>query len=194
MAAIMQPAGYLDDVRGQLAKYKRLAERAIEQVSDDDLFRLIDPEANSIALVIKHMAGNMRSRWTDFLTTDGEKPDRNRDSEFEPGADDTRKAMLARWEAGWATLFAALEPLGAADLEHTVAIRGEPHTVLQAIQRQLTHYAYHVGQIVLLAKHFAGPRWRSLSIPKGRSRDYEVARDGAVYRPDGPGGGSGYRG
>ena len=178
---------YLDDVRRQLRKYKQLAEAAIEQVSDEDLFRLIDPEANSIALVMKHMAGNMRSRWTDFLTSDGEKPDRRRDTEFELGAADTREALLARWEAGWEVLLAALEPLGAADLARTVTIRGEPHSVLQAIQRQLAHYAYHVGQIVLLAKHFAGPRWRSLSIPKGKSAEYEVAKGGAVYLPADPG-------
>ena len=102
-------------------------------------------------------------------------------------AADTREALLARWEAGWEVLLAALEPLGAADLARTVTIRGEPHSVLQAIQRQLAHYAYHVGQIVLLAKHFAGPRWRSLSIPKGKSSEYEVAKDGAVYLPADPG-------
>ncbi len=178
---------YLDDVRLQLRKYKRLAEKALEQVSDDDLFRLIDPEANSIALVMKHMAGNMRSRWTDFLTTDGEKPDRRRDTEFEQDSAEGRTSVFARWEAGWAALFAALEPLGAADLGRTVTVRREPHTVLQAIQRQLAHYAYHVGQIVLLAKHFAGPRWRSLSIPKGRSAEYDVAKDGMVYLPKGSG-------
>ena len=174
---------YLDDVLRQLRKYKQLAERALAQISREELFRALDPEGNSIALVMKHMAGNMRSRWTDFLTTDGEKPDRHRDTEFELEPGDSREAIFARWEAGWEVLFAAIEPLGPADLERTVAIRGEPHSVLQAIQRQLTHYAYHVGQIVLLAKHFAGPRWRSLSIPKGKSGEFEVAKDGAVYLP-----------
>lgn len=183
----MEPEPYLDDVRRQLRKYKGFAERAMAQIAADDLFRTLDPEANSIALVIKHMAGNMRSRWTDFLTTDGEKPDRGRDSEFEIEAGDTREAIFARWEAGWAALFAALDPLTEADLGRNVTVRGEPHTVLQAIQRQLSHYAYHVGQIVLLAKHFAGPRWQTLSIAKGKSAEFDVAKDGSVVRLDGGG-------
>jgi Protein of unknown function (DUF1572) len=139
------------------------------------------------------MAGNMRSRWTDFLSTDGEKPDRHRDTEFELEPEESREAVLARWEAGWEVLLAALKPLTGGDLGSTVTIRGEPHTVLQAIQRQLAHYAYHVGQIVLLSKHFAGARWRSLSIPKGKSSEYEVAKDGAVYLPADPGAGQGGR-
>ncbi|HET7346768.1 MAG TPA: DUF1572 domain-containing protein [Acidobacteriaceae bacterium] len=162
---------YLDDSISLFVYYKRLAERAMDQVSDEQLFTPIDSEANSIAIIVKHMAGNMRSRWTDFLTTDGEKPDRNRDSEFEdPPA--TRAAVLASWEAGWSCLFSALHALTDDDLARTVTIRGEPHSVMQAINRQLAHYPHHVGQIVLLAKHFAGGKWQSLSIPRRASADY----------------------
>ena len=172
----------LADAIGQFRKYYALAGSALAQVEDADFFRTIDPESNSIALVVKHLAGNMRSRWTDFLTTDGEKPDRNRDTEFEREARDTRETILAGWEDGWARLFAALAPLTEADLSRQVLIRGERHTVQQAVHRQLTHYAYHVGQIVFLARHFAGARWSSLSIPKGKSKQFEVARDGKPYR------------
>ena len=172
---------FLEDTILQLRKYKGLADGAIAQVADGDLFHSVDAESNSIAIVMKHVSGNMRSRWTDFLTTDGEKPSRDRDSEFEADAGDTRAAIGARWEEGWRLLFAAVEALSPADLSKTVAIRGEPHSVLQAIQRQLTHYAYHVGQIVFLARHFAGPRWRSLSIPKGRSKEFDVSRKGTPY-------------
>jgi uncharacterized protein DUF1572 len=162
---------YLDDSISLFVYYKRLAERAMDQVSDEQLFTPIDSEANSIAIIVKHMAGNMRSRWTDFLTSDGEKPDRNRDSEFEdPPA--TRAAVLASWEAGWSCLFSALHALTDDDLARTVTIRGEPHSVMQAINRQLAHYPHHVGQIVLLAKHFAGGKWQSLSIPRRASADY----------------------
>ncbi len=162
---------YIEDALAVFRQYKRLAESAMLQVTDDQLFAFLDPEANSIAIVVKHMAGNMRSRWTDFLTSDGEKPDRNRDSEFVDPAG-TRTALLAEWENGWACLFSALEPLSDADLSRTIAIRGEPHSVMQAINRQMAHYSYHVGQIVLLAKHFAGDRWRSLSIPRNRSAEF----------------------
>ena len=158
---------YLADSLAMFRSTKLAAEKAMSQVSDEQLFALLDREANSIALIVKHMAGNMRSRWTDFLTTDGEKPDRGRDSEFvepPPG----RAALLAVWEDGWQRVFDALEPLSDADLGRTVTIRGEPHSVMQAINRQLVHYAQHVGQIVLLAKHFAGADWRSLTIPKKR--------------------------
>jgi len=151
--------------------YKTLAERAIEQVSDDEFFAQIDAEANSIALIAKHIAGNLHSRWRDFLTTDGEKADRNRDTEFELiGA--TRDSLMQYWESGWQTLFDNLEPLTADDLSRTVTIRGEPHTVVEAINRQLTHYSYHVGQIVLLAKHFRSAGWASLSVPKNRSVEF----------------------
>jgi hypothetical protein len=138
------------------------------QVADDRLFAAIDEENNSIAIVVKHMAGNMRSRWTDFLTSDGEKPDRNRDSEFvEPAP--TREALMEMWEQGWKYVFEAVEPLTDADLGRTVTIRGEAHSVMQAINRQVAHYANHVGQIVMLAKHFAGAGWQSLTIPKNRA-------------------------
>lgn len=144
-----------------------MAEAAMAQVTDEQLFEALDPEMNSIAIIVKHMAGNMRSRWTDFLSTDGEKPDRNRDSEFvEPPA--TREALMQVWEDGWAHVFAALEPLSESDLSRTVTIRGEAHSVMQAINRQVAHYAQHIGQIILLAKHFARDHWQSLSIPRKR--------------------------
>ena len=162
---------YLEDSLAIFRNYKKLGERAMEQVTDQQLVIAIDEEANSIAIIVKHMAGNMRSRWTDFLTTDGEKPDRNRDSEFiDPPA--TRTALIEVWENGWSHVFRALEPLSDADLSRTVTIRGEPHSVMQAINRQIAHYAHHVGQIVLLAKHFAHDRWESLSIPRNRSADF----------------------
>jgi hypothetical protein len=158
---------YLEDAIEILRTYKKMAERAMAQVSEEQLFVLLDAEGNSIGLIVKHMAGNMRSRWTDFLTTDGEKPDRNRDSEFvEPPP--TRESLMAMWDEGWSLVFGAIEPLGESDLGRTVTIRGEAHSVMQAINRQIAHYASHVGQIVLLAKHFAGDGWRTLSIPKAR--------------------------
>lgn len=174
-------AAFLDDAALQLRKYKALADRALAQVEDRDLFRTLDAESNSIAVVMKHVSGNMRSRWRDFLTSDGEKPDRDRDTEFEIDAEDSKAAVFERWETGWNLLFGALALLSPGDVLRTVAIRGEPHTVMQAIDRQLTHYAYHVGQIVLLARHFAGSRWVSLSIPKGRSREFDVAKNGLPY-------------
>ena len=173
---------YLEDAIAELKKYKSFADRAIAQVGDADFFRQLDPESNSIALVMKHIAGNQRSRWTDFLTTDGEKPDRDRDSEFEKSGADTRESIVARWEAGWRALFEALVPLTDEDLQKTVAIRGEAHTVVQAINRQMTHYASHVGQLVFLAKDLAGERWKTLSIPRGRSRNYDVTKGGAPYK------------
>lgn len=164
---------YLGDVKAQFRKQKELAERALAQVDDRHLAAALDQDGNSIAVLIQHMAGNLRSRWTDFLTTDGEKPDRDRDHEFETGDGKPERAeLLARWEEGWSRLFATLSALTAADLGRTVYIRGEAHSVPQAIHRQLTHHAYHVGQLVLLAKHFAGPAWQSLSVPKGKSREY----------------------
>jgi len=159
---------YVTDSLALFRQYKSLAERAIAQVSDEQLIQILDPESNSIALIVKHIAGNMRSRWTNFLTSDGEKPDRDRDSEFErPPA--TRAELLRLWESGWDCVFAAVEPLSEADLVRTVTIRGEAHSVMQAINRQLMHYAMHIGQIVFLAKHFQSDRWNSLSIPKRRS-------------------------
>jgi Protein of unknown function (DUF1572) len=157
---------YLEDCILQLRKLRAQAENAVAQIDDAQFFELIDPDANSIALIMKHVGGNMLSRWTDFLTTDGEKPNRDRDSEFETTSDDTRPAILARWEDGWSCMLGALSALQADDLSRTVTIRGEPHTVVQAINRQFSHYSAHVGQIVLLAKHFAGPRWQTLSMPK----------------------------
>ncbi len=172
---------FLDDALAQFRKYRALAEAALAQVDDAAFFAAPGPDENSLALLVKHVAGNQRSRWTDFLTTDGEKPDRRRDEEFERLPDDTRAALMARWDDGWRRLFAALEPLTEADLPRSVTIRGEPHTVLQATARQLTHYAYHVGQIVALARHHAGARWKSLSIPRGQSRTWEVGRDGKPW-------------
>lgn len=172
---------YLSDTLRELRKYKKLAERALAQIDDARLLVELGPESNSLAIIMKHVAGNMRSRWTDFLTSDGEKPDRNRDTEFELPPAESAETVRARWEEGWRLLFAAVEPLTEGDLERTVTIRGEPHTVQQAIQRQLTHYAYHVGQIVYVARHLAGERWQSLSIPRGKSAEYDVAKDGGQY-------------
>jgi len=162
---------YIKDSIGIFRSSKRLAERAMEQVTDEQLIAVLDAEDNSIAIIVKHMAGNMRSRFTSFLTTDGEKPDRDRDSEFVNPAT-SRAQLLADWERGWACLFAALEPLTDADLGRTVTIRGEAHSVMQAINRQLGHNSYHVGQIVLLAKHFASDHWHSLSVPRNRSAEF----------------------
>src|SRR5512140_2857215 len=157
---------FLDDTVVQFRKLKSQADKALAQTKDEHLFLTLDDGSNSIAVIMKHMAGNMRSRWTDFLTTDGEKPDRDRDSEFEIDAADTRAKLLAVWEDGWSRTLAALGALQPDDLEKTIHIRGEAHTVVQAINRQVTHYAAHIGQMVLLAKHFAGPRWQTLSMPR----------------------------
>ena len=162
---------YKADAIESFRNYKRLAERAIEQISDEEFFALIDAEANSIAVVVKHIAGNLISRWSDFLTADGEKPTRNRDSEFEV-ADESRESLMEFWERGWHTLFENVEPLTEKDFSKTVTIRGQEHTIVEAINRQLTHYAYHVGQIVLLAKHFKSADWKTLSVPKNRSAEF----------------------
>ena len=153
-------------------KQKALGEKALAQVSDPDLVAVLDPEANSIAHIVRHLHGNMRSRWTDFLTTDGEKADRHRDTEFELPAGTGRAEVLAWWNAGWGYLFAALDELTPADLTRTVSIRGQPLSVLSAILRQLDHYAQHVGQVVLLAKHARGSEWQTLSIARGKSEEY----------------------
>jgi hypothetical protein len=163
---------YLQEAVKEFRKMKVLAERALAQVSEAQLFREIDAESNSLAVIMKHMAGNMRSRWTVFLSSDGEKPDRQRDTEFELETTDTKAALVERWEDGWRRVFAAVEPLDGDDLLKTVLIRGEPHTVLQAIDRQLTHYAQHVGQILFLAKHLAGEKWQTLSVPRGKSEEF----------------------
>jgi hypothetical protein len=165
---------YQADSLATFRAYKKLAEKAIEQVKDDELFVAIDEEANSIAAVMKHIAGNMISRWTDFLTSDGEKPDRNRDMEFVIDPQTSRKDLIDYWERGWQCVFVAVEPLTAEDFEKKVLIRGEPHTIVQAINRQLTHYSYHIGQIVFLAKHFRSAEWKSLSIPRNKSADFNA--------------------
>jgi hypothetical protein len=162
---------YLDDVVSQFKKLKLLAEGALAQVDERDVFVALDAESNSLATLMQHMAGNLRSRWTDFLTSDGEKPDRNRDSEFEVQEGVGREQLFAKWEEGWRCLFQTLAALSEEDLGLTVLIRAEPHSVVNAINRQLTHYAYHVGQIVFLAKHLAAGRWRSLSVPRGKSAE-----------------------
>ena len=172
---------FLDDTLLQLRKLKAQAERACAQIDDEGFFAPLGTDENSIAVIMKHCAGNMRSRWTDFLTTDGEKPDRNRDTEFELDPAETRDSILALWEDGWSRVFGAIQPLRPEDLMRTVTIRGEAHTVLEAIQRQVSHYAAHVGQIVLLAKHYAGASWKTLSIPRGKSREFDVAKSGAPY-------------
>lgn len=162
---------YLDEARRQLRGHKRLAEGAIAQLKDEELLVAIDGETNSIAIIIKHLAGNMRSRFRDFLTTDGEKADRHRDQEFELTSSTTRQEVMRWWEEAWAVVFSAIEALTPDDVLRTVTIRGEAHTVLQAINRQIAHYAYHIGQIVLLAKHFREGEWTSLSIPRGKSEE-----------------------
>lgn len=162
---------YLEDTIPLFHYYKKMAERAMEQVTDEQLFAAESDESNSIAVIVKHMAGNMRSRWTDLLTSDGEKANRNRDSEFiEPPA--TRAELMKVWDEGWACLFGALEPLREEDLTRKVMIRGEAHSVMQAINRQLAHYPYHVGQIVLLAKHYAGEKWEALTVPRNKSAEF----------------------
>ncbi len=165
---------YLADAIRTFRDYKKLAEGAFGQIDDDDFFKTLDPESNSVAVNIKHMAGNMISRWTDFLTTDGEKPERDRDMEFEMLPGTTKADMLAYWEQGWKCVFDAVEPLRPADLMRTVRIRGQDHTLIQAINRQLAHYAYHVGQIVFLAKHFKSSEWQSLSVPRNKSAEFNA--------------------
>lgn len=162
----MDGARLVAEVVERLVKLKTLAERAVDQVDEDDFFRPLDGEANSIAILMKHVAGNMRSRWTDFLTSDGEKPDRHRDQEFVIDAADTKEALLERWNAGWALTIETIGGLDDDQLDATVRIRGEAHPVTYALMWALSHYAHHVGQIVLLAKHYAGEQWHTLSIPK----------------------------
>ena len=162
-------AQYLDEAHRQMRGHKRLAEGAMAQLKDEELFITLDAESNSIAIIVKHMSGNMRSRFTDFLTTDGEKPDRHRDQEFELVAATKRADLTIWWEEGWSRVFGAIKSLRPDDLMRTVTIRGEPHTVLQAINRQIAHYAYHTGQIVFLAKHIRSGKWKTLSIARGKS-------------------------
>ena len=179
--AIVQ--NYFEDAVSSLKAYKKLADKAIAQLKDEEFFVALDEEANSVAVIMKHMAGNMFSRWTDFLTTDGEKPNRNRDMEFVMEANTSKDDMLDYWERGWACVFAAIEPLKPEDFESKVKIRGEEHTIVQAINRQLMHYSYHIGQIVFIAKHFRSTEWSSLSIPRNRSGDFNsflATRPGGV--------------
>ena len=164
---------YLEEARRQLRGHKRMGEGAMAQLRDEDFFVTLDPEANSVAILVKHLAGNMRSRFTDFLTTDGEKPDRFRDREFEITGATTRADVMKWWEEGWACVFGAIDPLQPEDVMRTVTIRGEPHTVLQAINRQIAHYAQHIGQIVFLAKHLRSIEWKTLSIPRGKSEEFK---------------------
>ncbi|HEY3975504.1 MAG TPA: DUF1572 family protein [Candidatus Sulfotelmatobacter sp.] len=175
-------AHYLDEARRQMRGHKRMAEGAMAQLRDEDFFVTLDPESNSVSILVKHLAGNMRSRFTDFLTTDGEKPDRFRDREFEITGVTTRSHVMQWWEEGWACLFAAIEALKPEDVTRTVTIRGEPHTVLQAINRQIAHYAAHIGQIVFLAKHLRSSQWSTLSIPRGKSEEFKRAPP----KPHGP--------
>jgi uncharacterized damage-inducible protein DinB len=164
---------YLQDSLGVFRYYKKLGERAMAQCPEDALFTALDTESNSIAIIVKHMAGNMRSRWTDFLTTDGEKPDRNRDTEFEQPPK-TRTELMEMWERGWKHVLDALAPLSDEDLVRKITIRTEPHSVMQAINRQVAHYSYHVGQIVFLAKHFATDKWQTLTVPKKKSAEFNA--------------------
>ena len=169
--ALQFTTSYLTDSVSLFRYYKSLGERAMAQLPDDQLWYAPDEESNSVAIIVKHLAGNMRSRWTDFLTTDGEKPTRNRDSEFEDPPKD-RQQLMQLWEAGWTCLLGALESLDDSRLGQQVLIRGEAHSVMQAINRQLCHYAYHVGQIVMMAKQVRKGDWVSLSVPRGKSADF----------------------
>ncbi len=161
----------LEAVLDEFHKIKRLADKAIAQLPDEQLHTKIDDESNSVAILMRHMAGNMRSRWTDFLTSDGEKPDRHRDREFDD-VPQTRAELQAEWEDGWRCLFDALAPLTDADLQRTVIIRAEPHSVYKAISRQVAHYAGHVYQILFLGKHLQGAAWTTLSVPRGQSEEF----------------------
>jgi hypothetical protein len=165
---------YLEEARRQLRGHKRMGEGAMSQLRDEDFFVVLDPESNSVAILVKHLAGNMRSRFSDFLTSDGEKPNRFRDQEFELTPSTTRADIMRWWEEGWACVFGAIDPLKPEDVMRAVTIRGEPHTVLQAINRQIAHYAQHIGQIVFLAKHLRSSEWKTLTIPRGRSEEYKM--------------------
>jgi hypothetical protein len=160
---------YIENAMTEFRQLKQLGDRAMEQLEDAQFFVTLDPESNSIAIIVKHLAGNMRSRWMDFLTSDGEKPDRHRDQEFILDENTTRAQVVQWWESGWQYVFNAIEPLQPEDAMRTVLIRHEPHTVVQAINRQLTHYASHIGQIVFLAKHLKSSEWKTLSVPRGMS-------------------------
>jgi uncharacterized damage-inducible protein DinB len=162
----------LQDIIKTFRNYKKLGDAALAKVPDEHLHTEIDPQSNSVAVIVKHIAGNLRSRFQDFLTTDGEKSDRNRDGEFEMPEKVSREEMLRGWERGWSAALGSIDALTPADMERTVTIRGEGFLVTEALNRSVTHTAYHVGQIVYLARHFAGPAWKSLSIPKGQSAEF----------------------
>ena len=168
----MERESYLQIVVRELDRLKKLSESALAQLDDGEYFRRPSEAENSVATIVKHVSGNMRSRWRDFLTSDGEKPDRHRDGEFEMPAHVSRDEVLGWWESGWAIALAAIEALAPEDLERTVTIRGEAFLVVEALNRSAAHTAYHVGQIVYLARHFAGAKWQTLSIPKGRSAEF----------------------
>ena len=170
---------YIDDIVFSFRKQKQMAEQALGQMSDEAFFRRPAEGSNSVAIIVKHLAGNLKSRWTDFRTSDGEKPWRDRDGEFVIGADDTRQRLLAAWEDGWAALFGALGGLTEVDMTATVTIRGEAHTVLQAVHRALTHAAYHAGQILYVARLVQPDGWRWVTVPPGRSQ--EVRARGGNY-------------
>lgn len=166
------PEEFLRSALHRFEMYKSLGRKAIDQLDDEDIVWVMDEESNSIATIVKHMNGNMLSRWTDFLTTDGEKPTRQRDAEFETTAGTTRESVLSLWEEGWSLLLATISSLGPDDLQKKITIRGKSHSVIDAIQRQLPHTAYHVGQIVWIAKARKGSSWNSLSIARGQSKSY----------------------
>lgn len=168
-------SAYLEEAFRSFRGHKRLAEGAFAQLNDEEFFRVIDSESNSVAIIAKHLAGNMRSRFTDFLSTDGEKPDRHRDQEFIIDAGTTRAQVMQWWEEGWKCVLDSVQSLAPEDLGRIVTIRGQEHTVLQAINRQIAHYAYHVGQIVFLAKHLKASDWKTLSVPRGKSEDFNAA-------------------
>lgn len=177
---------YLETAITEFRSMKKLAERALAQLSEEEFFVMLDPESNSIAILVKHMAGNMRSRWVEFLTSDGEKPDRNRDQEFVLDQTTTREQVMQWWEQGWQHVFTALEPLQPEDAMRKVIIRHEPHTVVQAISRQTAHYAEHVGQIVFLAKHLKSADWVTPSVPRGKSEEFNAMMTERMKNPDIP--------
>lgn len=170
---------YLRDCAETFRKYKAMADVALTRVTDEQFFATLGPESNSLAILVKHLAGNLRARWTDLLTADGEKPDRDRDAEFEITSADTHEALLDGWEAGWAQAFQSFASLTPADLERSIHIRGKQYSLPEALNRQMTHAAYHVGQIVLLAKHYQRDEWKSLSIPRGQSKQFNAAMSAA---------------
>ena len=161
----------LEDIAFTFRKQQELAERALAQIDDAAFFRTLDAESNSVAILVKHIGGNLRSRWTDFLATDGEKPDRDRDSEFVVPGETSRAEVMATWDAGWSTLFDALSSLQPADLTATVSIRSEHMPAIAAMHRAVSHIGQHVGQIVMLAKHYRSSSWNTLSIPRGGSAE-----------------------